>query len=160
MSEQSNHNSFSVRRATIADYPRLMILMYAYISEFEDKPEISEDEKNAMRRSVMDAILNDDFIFAIAELTKYKKSYAIGYGAFDLRPDIFGKVMGWGHHLYVDPKFRQSGVTGQIVNFAENFSRSAGAKEFYIDTKIPGLFRKKFNYKDLYVVLKKSLVQE
>lgn len=160
MSEPSKHSSFSVRRATIADFPRLMMLMYAYISEFEGKPEISDDEKNKMRQSVMEALLNNDFVFALAELTKYKKSYAIGYGAFDVRRDIFGQVVGWGHHLYVDPKFRQSGVTLQIMDFVEQFSREAGAKEFYIDTKIPGLFKRKFGYEDLYVVLKKSLVQE
>jgi GNAT superfamily N-acetyltransferase len=156
MAEKSE-SSLNVRPATVKDFPRLMVLMFEYLTEFEGKTDLPEDAKDSVRQSVWRALQTGSVIFLIAEKTKYGKQYAVGYGAFDLREDIFDNLIGWGHQLYVEPPYRVQRVADEIVKKAEFMAANAGAKEFYIDTKIPKFFKKKFGYEDLYRVVVKKL---
>jgi hypothetical protein len=153
---EQKSNEVIVRVATLADFPRLISMMFDYLVEFE-KAALDDAIKDKVRKNIFDALKGGSVTFLLAEKFKHNKPYLVGYGAFDVRPDIFGNLIAWGHHLYVEPKQRSSSATKQIMTFAEQFAFSAGANEFYIDTPIPKYFKHKFGYSDLYSVVKKRL---
>lgn len=156
MAEKSESN-LNVRPATVKDFPRLMVLMFEYLAEFENKTDLPENVKDSVRQSVWQALKTGSVIFLIAEKTRHGKQYAVGYGAFDLREDIFTNLIGWGHQIYVEPPYRAQHITDEIMKKAEYMAANAGAKEFYVDTKIPKFFKKKFGYEDMYQVVVKKL---
>jgi GNAT superfamily N-acetyltransferase len=150
-------SSATVRQATIKDFPRLMVLLFDYLAEFEHKPDLTEEVKERVRRTVFTALARALVVVLVAEKTKHGKPYMIGFAVFDLRPDIFGELIGWGHQLYIVPEFRRGPVMAMLLGAAEKLAVEAGVKEAYIDTPIPKLFRKRFGYKDLYQVVVKRL---
>lgn len=158
MLEQKS-NEFVIRIATLADFPRLIFMIFDYLVEFEQAV-MNDTVKDKVRKSIFEALRDNSAVFLLAEKFKHNKPHLVGYGAFDIRPDIFGDLIAWGHQLYVEPKQRSSSATKQMMTFAEQFAFSAGANEFYIDTPIPKYFKHKFGYSDLYSVLKKRLGAE
>lgn len=157
MSRQNHKKSFTVREAQLTDMPTVMLLIYKYLDDVEKEELRDEAHKDQIRWTVYKAFFAHEITVVVTEAAG---KTIVGYGVFDLRPDIFGDSIAWGHHVYFLPNFRRRGLTGRMLQFAEELARKANAKKFFIDTAFPTYFKKHFGYKDLYSVVVKDLRQE
>jgi len=153
----SENKNIILRKATLLDLPKLLPLMYQYLPELENHGKLTDEDKNAVSRTVFLALLTGSVIMLVAEIAKKKQTQLVGYGVFDVRPDIFGDLMAWGHQLYVDKEYRRLAVSDMLVAEVERLAAELGAKKFYIDTPMPEYFMNKFGYGDLYRVVVKDL---
>lgn len=146
-----------VREATIVDYPSLLVAVFEYLREFEHKEFLSAEESDAVRRTVFAHLSQGTITVLLAERIKKRKARVIGYGLFDLRPDIYNRQIAWGHQLYIEGRYRNSDVAHKILAVAEDMAKAAGAAEFYIDTAMPAFFQKQGYSTPIYQVVKKVL---
>ena len=148
---------FTIREATLEDMPKVMILVYKYLKEFEKRNLEDETEKDILRRTVWGGFLRNEVTVVVAETQRKKKKWLSAYGIFDLRPNIFLEMVAWGHQLYVEPKYRNTALAGDMLKFGEQLARKTGAEIMYIDTPFPQYFVERFNYKPTYEVVSKDL---
>jgi GNAT superfamily N-acetyltransferase len=149
---------FSIRQAGVKDLPVLMSMMRKYLAEVEHLT--MDDEKfEKAQLSILKGIVTQSVMVLLIE-GESKRRKTIGYGVFDLRPNIFGDLIAWGHHFFVEPSFRNSNVAEESLQFAESMARRAGATEFYIDTARPEIYKRRLGYTDKYVVVAKSLEEK
>jgi len=147
-----------IRQANIADFPALMVLILRYLQENENfKPDEKPEKADNVRVEIWNGLLNNLIMVFVAEkATKRNKKQLIGYGIFDLRNDIFGDIIAWGHHLFVEKEYRDKGVAERLLKSGEEFAKQHNAKAFYIDTARPDWFKRKLGYSPLYQVLIKQ----
>lgn len=145
----------TVRRATLLDVPALLGPMLSFLKEAEHESPTEEDEKYLVLELMGAVQPTSQFVILIAEQHKGKRRDFAGYAVFDLRLDIFGRVMAWGHQLYVAPAFRGRDVAENLIKFGEEMVFSAGVKRIFLDTEHPDFFERGFGYKPKYTVLEK-----
>jgi hypothetical protein len=146
-----------IRMATLADFPSLISMVFDYLTEFEGA-QLDDGKKQAVRNSVFLALQQQKMLIAVAQRERHGKVQLVGYGVADVRPDIFGQLVGWGHHLFVAPKWRsKENIAAELIKFGEAEAVRRGAIQFFIDTPRPKFFKEKLGYKDLYQVVVKPL---
>ena len=152
-----SNQKYSIRIAEIKDAPALVHMALDYLREAEGK-ELTEQDKAGVASSILRGMATQAVIILIAERPKKRGLVEeIGYSVFDIRDNIYGRLIAWGHHIYVKPEHRGGNVAVSMIKLAEALSLSLGAVEAYIDTARPALFKRKFGYKDKYVVVSKRL---
>ncbi len=151
---------FEVRRATFHDIPMLSVMVYRQCEEAGET--LSETKERYIQAYIMHELMAGSLCALVAVVSKRKKERIIGAAMFDIRMHPYGGIQAWGHHLYVDPQYRggdglgSGKVAKRLISEAESLAREFGAEEFYIETKIPALFKRQ-GFDQSHIAMKKNL---
>ena len=119
------------RKATLNDIPHLMNLEQCVVNE-ERAFNSSIKAKKAFYYDIEDLISNDNSYLLVAE----NKNSIVGTGYAQIRESklyLEHEIHSYLGFMYVSPDYRGQGVNKNIINRLIVWSKSKGAKDFYLD---------------------------
>lgn len=145
---------FQVREAILADMPDVAAMFYS-LSEEESGEKLSEEsERVNLSRIMNEYFRGDTFTYVVEVKGRRGKMHKIGFVSFDVRTDELASPIVWGHHLYLEPKYRGTGAADLLLSAGETHAKLFKAKRIFVETPIPQYFFSKGYKIDRTIVVK------
>ncbi len=133
--------AFTILKASLVHVPDISLMLKALLAEDEGIV-LQPAEELKLLEYVLRAVVDPGAIVRVAVASKKRRERVVGMIIGTVFDNLYGKRIGLGEHLYVQPAYRAGGAAQMLMQAAIDAAKDMGATEIVALTKRPAFLRR------------------